>query len=68
MHNDYFYHPDYFHQYYYIIYRVFRKKLCFFHNSLQPLLAYIAAGDPQSSQRNAIVQSFLLAGNLLYNQ
>ena len=39
----------------------------FFHNSLQPL-AYIAVTDLQSSQRNASVQSLLLAGNFLYNQ
>ena len=50
-------------------YRVFRKN-CVFHNSLQPLpsLAYIAVRDLQSSQRNASVQSLLLAGNFLYNQ
>ena len=67
MHNDYFYHPDYFHQYYYIIYRVFRKKLCFFHNRCNPSLAYIAR-DLQSSQHSASVQTLLLDGLFLYNQ
>ena len=33
-----------------------------------PFLAYIAVGDLQNSQRNASVQSILLAGNFLYNQ
>ena len=33
-----------------------------------PSLAYIAVRDPQSSQRNAIVQLLLLAGNFVYNQ
>ena len=36
----------------------------FFHISL----AYIAVSDLQSSQRNASVQSLLLAGNFLYNK
>ena len=31
-------------------------------------LAYIAVRNLQSSQRNASVQSLLLAGNFLYNQ
>ena len=39
-----------------------QEILCFFHNSLQPLPRL------QSSQRNAIVQSLLLAGSFLYNQ
>ena len=42
-----------------------KEKLCF---SLKPSLAYIAVRDLQSSQRNASVQSLLLAGNFLYNQ
>ena len=50
------------------MYRVFRKNYVFFHNSLQPSLAYIAVRDLQSSQRNASVESLLLAGNFLYNQ
>ena len=45
-----------------------QEKLCFFHNSLQPPLAYIVVRDLQSSQRIASVQSLLLAGNFLYNQ
>ena len=44
------------------------RKIVFFHNSLQPLLAYIGVRDLQSSQRDASVQSLLLAGNFLYNQ
>ena len=44
-------------------------KIVFFHNSLQPLpIAFIAVRDLQSSQRNASVQSLLLAGNFLHNQ
>ena len=44
-------------------------NIVFFHNSLHPLPhAYIAVRDLQSSQRYASVQSFLLAGNFLYNQ
>ena len=43
-------------------------KIVFFHNSLYPLLAYIAVRDLQSSQRNVSVQSLLFAGNFLYNQ
>ena len=41
----------------------------FFFNSLQPITrAHIAARDPQSSWRNAIVQSLLLAGRFLNDQ
>ena len=43
-------------------------KLCFFTINCNPSLAYIAVRDLQCSQRNAIVQSLLLAGNFLYNQ
>ena len=44
-------------------------NIVFFHNSLQPLpRLHIAVRDLQSSQRYASVQSFLLAGNFLYNQ
>ena len=46
------------------MYRVFRKN-CVFH--CIPSLANIALRDLQSSQRNASVQSLLLAGNF-YNQ
>ena len=50
-------------------YRVFRKNCVFFTIHYNPSLAYIAAvRDRQSSQRNASVQSILLAGNFLYNQ
>ena len=43
----------------------FQEKLCFFFKiHCNPSLAYIAV----SSQRNARVQSILLAGNFLYNQ
>ena len=42
------------------------KKLFFFTIHCNPSLAYIA--DLQSSQRNAIVQSLLLAGDFLYNR
>ena len=51
-----------------ISYRVFRKKLCFFIIHCNPSFAYIAVGGLLSSQRNASVQSLLLAGNFLYNQ
>ena len=38
-----------------------QEKLCFFfHNSLQPLLAYIAVRDLHSSQHNSSVQKLLL--------
>ena len=43
-------------------------KLCSFKIHCNPFLAYIAVRDLQSSQRNASVQSLLLAGNFLYNQ
>ena len=42
-----------------LLYRVFRKIVGFFHNSL----AYIAVRDLLSSQRNVSVQSLLLASN-----
>ena len=45
-----------------------REKLCFFPIHCNPSLAYIAVRDLQSSQRNASVQSLLLADNFLYNQ
>ena len=40
-------------------------KIVFFHNSLQPLPRLHRC---KSSERNASVQSLLLAGNFLYNQ
>ena len=40
----------------------------FFTIHRNPSLAYIAVRDLQSSQRNASVQSLLLAGNFLYSQ
>ena len=45
-----------------------QEKLCFFTIHCSPSLDYIAVRDLQSSQRNASVQSLLLAGNFLYNQ
>ena len=45
-----------------------QEKLCFFTIHSDPSLAYIAVGDLQSSQRNASVQSLLLAVNFLYDQ
>ena len=45
-----------------------QEKLCSFTIHCNPSLAYIAVRDLQSSQRNASVQSLLLAGNFLYNQ
>ena len=44
------------------------QEIFFFTIHCNPSLAYIAVRDPQSSQRNAIVQSLLLAGDFLYNQ
>ena len=44
------------------------EKLCFFTIHCNPSLAYIAVRDLQSSQREASVQSLLLAGNFLYSQ
>ena len=44
------------------------EKMCFFTIHFNPSLVYIAVKDLQSSQRNASVQSLLLAGNFLYNQ
>ena len=45
------------------------KIVFFFPIHCNPSLAYIAARDLQSSQRNtSSVQSLLLAGNFLYNQ
>ena len=38
-----------------------QEKLCFFTIHCNPSLAYIAVRDLQSSQRNASVQSLLLA-------
>ena len=40
-----------------------QEKLCFFTIHCNPSLAYIAVRDLQSSQRNASVQSLLLAVN-----
>ena len=45
-----------------------QEKLFFPPIHYHPSLAYIAVRDLQSSQSNASVQSFLLAGNFLYNQ
>ena len=45
-----------------------QEKLCFFTIHCSPSLAYIAIRDLQRFQRNASVQSLLLAGNFLYNQ
>ena len=45
-----------------------QEKLCFFTSHWNPSLAYIAVRDIQSSQRNASVQSLLLASYFLYNQ
>ena len=45
-----------------------QEKLCFFTIHCSPFLTYIAVRDLQSSQRNASVQSLLLAGNFLYSQ
>ena len=45
-----------------------QEKMCFFTIHCNPSLAYIAVKDLQISQRNASVQSLLLAGNFLYNQ
>ena len=45
-----------------------QEKLCFFITHCNPSLTYIPVRDFQSSQRNASVQSLLLAGNFLYNQ
>ena len=41
-------------------------KIVFFHIHCNPSLAHIAVRDYQSSQRNASVQSLLLAGNFFY--
>ena len=45
-----------------------QEKKCFFTIHCNPSLAYIAVSDLQNSQRNASVQSLLLAVNFLYNQ
>ena len=46
-----------------------REKNVLFHRSLQPLpRLHIVVRDLQSSQRNASVQSLLLAGYFLNNQ
>ena len=45
-----------------------QENLVFSQFTATPSLAYIAVRDLQSSQRTAIVQSLLLAGNFLYNQ
>ena len=45
-----------------------QEKWCFFTIHCNPSLAYIAVRDLENSQRNASVQSLLLAGNFLYNQ
>ena len=44
-----------------------QEKLCLFTIHCNPSVAYITVRDLQSSQRNACVQSLLLAGNFLYN-
>ena len=44
-------------------YRVFRKNCVFFTIHCNSSLAYIAVRDLKSSQRNASVQSLLLAGD-----
>ena len=44
------------------------KNCVFFTIRCNPSLAYIAVRDLQSSQRDASVQSLLLAGNFLYSQ
>ena len=49
-------------------YRVLRKNCAFFTIHCNPSLAYIVVRDLQSAQRNASVQSLLLAGNFWYNQ
>ena len=49
-------------------YRVFRKYCVFFIIHCNTSLAFIAVRDLQSSQRNAGVQSLLLACDFLYNQ
>ena len=46
----------------------FSGKIVFFHDLLQPLPRLHRCKRPQSSKLNASVQSFLLAGNFLYNQ
>ena len=46
----------------------YRKNCVFFTIHCNPSLVYVAVRDLQSSQRNASVQSLLLAGNILYNQ
>ena len=43
-------------------------KIFFFTIHCNPSLAFIAVRDLESSQRNASVESLLLAGNFLYNQ
>ena len=47
----------------YVTYRLFWKKCVFFTIHWNSFLAYIAVIDLQSSQRNASVQSLILAGN-----
>ena len=44
---------------------MFRKNCVFFTIHCHPSLAYNAVRDPQSSQRNASVQSLLLAGSFV---
>ena len=51
-----------------LTFRVFRKNYVFSPFIATPSLAYMAVRDLQSSQRNASVQSLLLAGYSLYNQ
>ena len=46
----------------------FQGKMSFFTIHCNPFLAYLAVRDLQSSQRNASVQSLLLAGIFLNNQ
>ena len=45
-----------------------QEILYFFTIHCNPSLAYFAVRDLQSSQRNASIQSLLLASNFLYNQ
>ena len=62
-------HPDiYLYMYMYMYIQGVQEKLCFFTIHCNPSLAFVAVRDLQSSQRNASVQSLLLAGNFLYNQ
>ena len=50
----------------YVTYRLFWKKCVFFTIHWNSFLAYIAVIDLKSSQRNASVQSLILAGNFFF--